>query len=38
MKENKENDKIYNNSKKAIEIFGEKEDKEKLKQIEDEER
>lgn len=37
MKE-EEKDKIYINSKKAIEIFGKEEDKKILKEIEDEER
>ena len=34
----KEKDKLYENSKKSINIFGKEEDKKKLKQIEDEER
>lgn len=38
MEENKEKDKLYENSKKAIDIFGKEEDKKKLKEVEDEER
>lgn len=37
-KENKEKDKIYENSKKAIEIFGKEEDKKIIEEIEEEER
>lgn len=42
MKDDKEKeknkDKLYDNSKKAIIIFGKEEDKKKLKEVEDEER
>lgn len=38
MEEKNKIDKIYENTKKAIEIFGKEEDKKKLKETEEEER